>query len=150
MVLGRVNLYDGNYEEAEYYLRKSVNLNPNDTDNLIQVSTCLTMLGYAEEALKLYERAFQLNPVNIQRPESHTYHHARGIHKMNYSDLPLFDILFGTFYNPQKFEYETGFYHGASARIPEMLMFREISGEEGAETVTVRGVAGVEERKVPA
>ncbi|MGI9550147.1 MAG: sterol desaturase family protein, partial [Aurantibacter sp.] len=29
----------------------------------------------------------------IQRPESHTVHHAKGIHKHNYSDLPVFDIL---------------------------------------------------------
>ncbi|GAB4287033.1 MAG: sterol desaturase family protein [Ignavibacteriaceae bacterium] len=63
----------------------------------------------------------------IQRPESHTIHHARGIHKHNYSDLPLFDILFGTFYNPEDYKYETGFYPGATDRIAEMLMFRDIS-----------------------
>ena len=49
----------------------------------------------------------------IQRPESHTVHHAKGIHAYNYSDLPLFDILFGTFRNPKGFEHETGFYQGA-------------------------------------
>jgi sterol desaturase/sphingolipid hydroxylase (fatty acid hydroxylase superfamily) len=70
----------------------------------------------------------------IQRPESHTYHHARGIHKMNYSDLPLFDLIFGTFHNPKTFEHETGFYEGASARIPEMLMFKEISGDNNNNT----------------
>ena len=63
----------------------------------------------------------------IQRPESHTVHHAKGIHAYNYSDLPIFDILFGTFKNPKDFEYETGFYHGASARVGQMLMFRDIS-----------------------
>jgi sterol desaturase/sphingolipid hydroxylase (fatty acid hydroxylase superfamily) len=63
----------------------------------------------------------------IQRPESHTYHHARGIHKLNYSDLPLFDIIFGTFRNPKDFEHETGFYDGASDRILEMLSARDIS-----------------------
>jgi sterol desaturase/sphingolipid hydroxylase (fatty acid hydroxylase superfamily) len=63
----------------------------------------------------------------IQRPESHTMHHARGIHKCNYSDLPLFDILFGTFHNPKDFEHETGFYHGASARIVDMLLARDVS-----------------------
>jgi len=64
MVLGRVYMYDGDYETAEYYLRRSLQLNPNDTDNLIQVATCLTLLGYAEEALGLYERAYHLNPIN--------------------------------------------------------------------------------------
>jgi sterol desaturase/sphingolipid hydroxylase (fatty acid hydroxylase superfamily) len=62
----------------------------------------------------------------IQRPESHTVHHAKGIHAYNYSDLPLFDILFGTFRNPGTYEHETGFYQGASSRIGDMLLFREV------------------------
>lgn len=63
----------------------------------------------------------------VQRPESHTYHHARGIHKFNYSDLPLFDIIFGTFRNPKDFDHATGFYNGASVRIWEMLRARDIT-----------------------
>ena len=62
----------------------------------------------------------------IQRPESHTIHHAKGIHGFNYSDLPIFDMLFGTFKNPSKYEHETGFYNGASARIVDMLMFKKV------------------------
>lgn len=62
----------------------------------------------------------------IQRPESHTVHHAKGIHQHNYSDLPLFDLLFGTFYNPRGYEHETGFYPGATNRIIDMLLFRDI------------------------
>ena len=65
----------------------------------------------------------------IQRPESHTVHHARGVHRYNYSDLPIFDILFGTFRNPKGYEHETGFYHGASARVREMLSWRDVSTE---------------------
>jgi sterol desaturase/sphingolipid hydroxylase (fatty acid hydroxylase superfamily) len=63
----------------------------------------------------------------IQRPESHTHHHATSIHKSNYSDLPLFDIVFGTFYNPKEFEHETGFYNGASERIGEMLLWKDVT-----------------------
>ena len=63
----------------------------------------------------------------VQRPESHTYHHARGIHKYNYSDLPLFDIIFGTFRNPEKFEHVTGFYNGASERIMDMLQWKDVT-----------------------
>jgi sterol desaturase/sphingolipid hydroxylase (fatty acid hydroxylase superfamily) len=37
----------------------------------------------------------------IQRPESHCIHHLRGWHRGNYSDLPLWDMLFGTFENPR-------------------------------------------------
>ncbi len=62
----------------------------------------------------------------VQRPESHTIHHARGIHAYNYSDLPIFDILFGTFKNPKSYEHETGFYSGASKRILDMLLFRKV------------------------
>ena len=63
----------------------------------------------------------------IQRPESHSRHHARGVHTGNFSDLPLYDLLFGTFNNPREFIAEQGFYHGASARIPDMLRFRDVS-----------------------
>lgn len=63
----------------------------------------------------------------IQRPESHSLHHGRGVHRYNYADLPVFDMLFGTFRNPKDFQRENGFYDGASARIPEMLAFRDVS-----------------------
>jgi sterol desaturase/sphingolipid hydroxylase (fatty acid hydroxylase superfamily) len=64
----------------------------------------------------------------VQRPESHSVHHGRGIHQYNYSDLPLFDILFGTFRNPKDFVSESGFYDGASAKVPQILAFQDIAG----------------------
>lgn len=66
----------------------------------------------------------------VQRPESHTLHHAKGIHRYNYSDLPLFDILFGTFRNPRDFEHTTGFYQGASTRVVDMLLARDVTEPE--------------------
>ncbi len=76
----------------------------------------------------------------VQRPESHTIHHGKGLHRYNYSDLPIFDILFGTFRNPDTYEIETGFYPGASARILDMLRFRDVSepASEFALTKAVR------------
>ncbi len=62
----------------------------------------------------------------VQRPEAHALHHARGIHRYNYSDLPVFDMLFGTFRNPGGFDHDSGFYHGASSRLGEMLTFRHV------------------------
>jgi sterol desaturase/sphingolipid hydroxylase (fatty acid hydroxylase superfamily) len=62
----------------------------------------------------------------VQRPESHSVHHGRGMHRNNYSDLPVLDILFGTFSNPEE-PVNTGFYHGASRRVVEMLMFKDVS-----------------------
>jgi len=66
----------------------------------------------------------------IQRPESHCIHHERGVHRYNYSDLPLWDIVFGTFRNPASFDRETGFYDGASSRIAEMLVGRDVTTPE--------------------
>ena len=63
----------------------------------------------------------------FQRPESHSLHHAKGIHAFNYSDLPLFDLIFGTLRNPKEFSKETGFYEGASSKIGDMLVFRDIN-----------------------
>jgi sterol desaturase/sphingolipid hydroxylase (fatty acid hydroxylase superfamily) len=68
----------------------------------------------------------------IQRPESHSHHHERGVHARNYADLPIFDIAFGTFHNPRDFAPWTGFYDGASARIGDMLRFRDVSAAPAA------------------
>ncbi len=63
----------------------------------------------------------------VQRPESHSVHHQRGVHAKNYSDLPVFDILFGTFDNPSTFADETGFYDGASTCVIDMLLMKDVS-----------------------
>lgn len=63
----------------------------------------------------------------IQRPESHGVHHQRGVHAYNYSDFPLWDVLFGTFRNPAVWNAEAGFYDGASQRLGAMLLGRDIS-----------------------
>lgn len=63
----------------------------------------------------------------VQRPESHGVHHGRGVHRFNYSDLPLWDMVFGTFRNPRDFEGEVGFYTGASTRIGQMLRGHDVS-----------------------
>ena len=44
----------------------------------------------------------------IQRPESHSIHHGKGIHQYNYADLPFIDMIFGTFKNPRTYQKETG------------------------------------------
>ena len=57
----------------------------------------------------------------FQRPESHCIHHQEGIHAFNYSDLPLWDMLFGTFRNPAKWEGRCGFGPEREVRLLEML-----------------------------
>lgn len=63
----------------------------------------------------------------IQRPESHSVHHGRGIHRFNYADLPLWDMVFGTFRNPEGFQARHGFYSGGSERLVDMMLFRDVS-----------------------
>ena len=63
----------------------------------------------------------------IQRPESHSVHHARGVHAGNYANLPLWDLAFDTFSNPERFEPEAGFYDGASRRVAAMLVGVDVS-----------------------
>jgi sterol desaturase/sphingolipid hydroxylase (fatty acid hydroxylase superfamily) len=63
----------------------------------------------------------------IVRPESHAAHHERGVHAFNYCDLPLWDMVFGTFKNPRRFEGQAGFWDGASQRLGAMLAGREIA-----------------------
>jgi sterol desaturase/sphingolipid hydroxylase (fatty acid hydroxylase superfamily) len=59
-------------------------------------------------------------------------HHQRGVHAWNYSDLPLFDLLFGTFRNPPAHMPQQGFHDGASTRVLEMLVFRDVSRRDPA------------------
>lgn len=62
----------------------------------------------------------------VQRPESHSVHHERGVHAWNYGDIPIWDILFGTFRNPREWEGEVGFHQG-STRQWSMLFGRKIA-----------------------
>jgi sterol desaturase/sphingolipid hydroxylase (fatty acid hydroxylase superfamily) len=63
----------------------------------------------------------------VQRPESHCVHHRLGVHYYNYSDLPVWDMLFGTFRNPAKYMGECGFENGADRRLPGMLAFADVN-----------------------
>jgi sterol desaturase/sphingolipid hydroxylase (fatty acid hydroxylase superfamily) len=78
----------------------------------------------------------------IQRPESHTVHHARGLHYYNFCDLPVVDLLFGTFRNPSHYALETGFYPGASARIIDMLCLRDVTVPPCASSPALSRTAG--------
>jgi len=74
----------------------------------------------------------------VQRPESHSVHHARGLHAYNYSNLPIWDLLFGTFRNPERFEPEAGFWDGASRRIGAMLALRDVTSPPPREPARAR------------
>jgi sterol desaturase/sphingolipid hydroxylase (fatty acid hydroxylase superfamily) len=63
----------------------------------------------------------------VQRPESHSIHHQRGVHAFNYGDIPLFDMLFGTFRNPEEWQDKAGFHEGSTTELVPLLTFRKIS-----------------------
>lgn len=65
----------------------------------------------------------------IQRPEAHGVHHETKVHGYNYADLPIWDILFGTFKNPATFEGDVGF--GRDVSYAKMLVGRDVSGGLG-------------------
>jgi sterol desaturase/sphingolipid hydroxylase (fatty acid hydroxylase superfamily) len=63
----------------------------------------------------------------IQRPESHLIHHQEGLHDFNYSDLPIWDMVFGTFRNPHEWNGRCGFGPWQEDFVPEMLRGIDIS-----------------------
>ena len=62
MILGRVYLFRRQFDEAEHHIQRSLELNSNDGDNLVQLATCFTFLGRASEGERLFSKALQLNP----------------------------------------------------------------------------------------
>jgi sterol desaturase/sphingolipid hydroxylase (fatty acid hydroxylase superfamily) len=74
----------------------------------------------------------------VQRPEQHGVHHGRGVHRFNYADLPLWDMVFRTYRNPARFEGEVGFYDGASTRIVPLLLGTALDAPQGVETAPRR------------
>ena len=67
----------------------------------------------------------------FQRPESHCVHHQEGLHSFNYADLPLWDMLFGTFRNPKEWQSRCGF-GPLEHRLPEMLIGVDINAQPPA------------------
>ncbi len=77
----------------------------------------------------------------FQRPEMHRIHHERGSHAHNYGDLPIWDMLFGTYENPETFEGQCGFDAEREARVGAMLAFRDVHA--GKDRTTSRGARKV-------
>jgi sterol desaturase/sphingolipid hydroxylase (fatty acid hydroxylase superfamily) len=58
-----------------------------------------------------------------QRPESHCVHH----HRQKFADLPFWDILFGTFHNPKKWENVCGFEDDRERGLGPMLVGKNVT-----------------------
>jgi len=60
--VGTSCLRQGRSEDAQFYLRESLRLQPDDPDTLNNLGTAVWLAGRAEEAEGFYRRAFQLKP----------------------------------------------------------------------------------------
>ena len=65
----------------------------------------------------------------IQRPEAHCIHHLAGVHAYNYGDIPLWDMLFGTYRNIVSFNGTCGFGAENERSFLAMLAGRDLSGK---------------------
>lgn len=87
-------------------------------------SVVVTLTGLAEIAYHSNLRTPYWLGFIFQRPESHRRHHERHHHRGNYSDLPLWDMLFGTFDNPRESPRECGFSPERERQFVRMLLGR--------------------------
>ncbi|MGC1458552.1 MAG: sterol desaturase family protein [Steroidobacteraceae bacterium] len=62
----------------------------------------------------------------FQRPEMHRIHHEYHRHKNNYGDITWWDMLFGTYENPQVWSGRCGFDDAKEQRLLPMLIYRDV------------------------
>ncbi|MGE0549179.1 MAG: sterol desaturase family protein [Kofleriaceae bacterium] len=117
--------------------------------NVVGVVLFNVVLGLTPEAAALsvlwqaFSGVFQHGNINtpvwlgyiIQRPEAHGIHHERGLHSYNYANLPLWDIVFGTFRNPRRWDGVAGFYPGSSSPTFRMLIGQDVSNDQPSRSV---------------
>jgi sterol desaturase/sphingolipid hydroxylase (fatty acid hydroxylase superfamily) len=89
--------------------------------NTISASVVLMIMGCIELFYHWNIKTPQWIGYLIQRPESHCIHHQEGLHSYNFSDLPIWDITFGTFKNPKSFTKSCGLGKENEQRLKEML-----------------------------
>ena len=66
----------------------------------------------------------------IQTPELHSVHHQFDVHKYNFSDIPLWDRIFGTYKDATEFVARCGFPKGAEKKLISMLVFKDVYFED--------------------
>jgi sterol desaturase/sphingolipid hydroxylase (fatty acid hydroxylase superfamily) len=67
----------------------------------------------------------------VPRPESHVLHHAKAIETQNFGDLPVWDLLFGSFENPkQDWDGAIGLDLKVQPNVSDLLLMRDLSLRE--------------------
>jgi sterol desaturase/sphingolipid hydroxylase (fatty acid hydroxylase superfamily) len=59
----------------------------------------------------------------------HHIHHQLGKHYGNFADLPIWDMMFGTYKNPRGGNCKTGFLPERETKLGEMLMFKNVNSK---------------------
>jgi sterol desaturase/sphingolipid hydroxylase (fatty acid hydroxylase superfamily) len=89
------------------------------------------LAGLANFAIALFQhwnvRTPQWLGFVVQRPEAHCLHHERDVHARNFADLPVWDMLFGTFANPKTADVAVGFEPQRSRRILAMIFCIDVN-----------------------
>ena len=62
----------------------------------------------------------------IQTPELHSIHHQLDVHDYNYSDLPIWDRIFGTYKDATQFVLTCGFPGRNEEQLAAMLRFKDV------------------------
>jgi sterol desaturase/sphingolipid hydroxylase (fatty acid hydroxylase superfamily) len=65
----------------------------------------------------------------LQRPEMHRIHHQYDYHRSNYGDIVWWDMLFGTYENPHRWNGRCGFGSAAEGRLGAMLAFHDVHAD---------------------
>jgi len=69
----------------------------------------------------------------IQRPEAHMLHHERDVHARNFSDMPIWDRLCGTYGAPVERPVALGFEAGRSRRWLAMLAMVDVNRSDAVD-----------------
>ncbi len=67
----------------------------------------------------------------IQRPEAHMLHHERDVHARNFGDMPVWDMIFGTYSNPLRADVAVGFAPEAMRRWLAMIACIDVNKGSG-------------------
>lgn len=62
----------------------------------------------------------------IQTPELHSIHHQLDVHNFNFSDIPIWDRVFGTYRDTTMFVSRCGFPRNNEERLGDMLLFKDV------------------------
>jgi sterol desaturase/sphingolipid hydroxylase (fatty acid hydroxylase superfamily) len=90
------------------------------------VGLCVLTTALAELIYHMNIKTPRLMGLFFQRPEMHRIHHQQGLHHYNYSDLPVWDMLFGTYRNPVVVDNKTGFPDNNENKVWALLKGQEL------------------------